>query len=81
MIAVTHLDHSRFLLNCDLIQQIESTPDTVVTLTNHQKLTVLESAEEIAESIRLYRRSIYVAQTGHGEAALAGKLNNRDHNG
>jgi flagellar protein FlbD len=49
-------------LNCDLIEHIESTPDTVITLVNNQKLTVLETADEILERIRAYRRSVFLAQ-------------------
>ncbi len=58
MIPVTRLDQSAILLNCDLIEQIESTPDTLITLTSNQKLVVLETADEIVERIRTYRRSI-----------------------
>ena len=58
MIRVTRLDQCSVVLNSDLIEQIESTPDTLITLTNNQKLIVLESADEIVERIRRYRRSI-----------------------
>ena len=58
MIYVTHLNGSRFVLNCDLIEQIEETPDTVVTLTNGKKVTLLESTEEIVGKIRCYRKSL-----------------------
>jgi flagellar protein FlbD len=57
-INVTRLNQSSIVLNCDLIEQIESTPDTLITLTNNQKLIVLETADEIVERIRRYRRSI-----------------------
>jgi flagellar protein FlbD len=57
-IHVTRLNQSSIVLNCDLIEQIESTPDTLITLTNNQKLIVLETADEIVERIRRYRRSI-----------------------
>ncbi len=46
------------MLNSDLMEMIEITPDTVVTLTTGQKFTVLESPEEIVERVREYRRSI-----------------------
>jgi flagellar protein FlbD len=68
MIHVTRLNQSSIVLNCDLIEHIESTPDTVITLVNNQKLTVLETAEEIVELIRTYRRSIFLPQYS-GEAA------------
>jgi flagellar protein FlbD len=62
MIHVTRLNQSSIVLNCDLIEHIESTPDTVITLVNNQKLTVLETADEILERIRAYRRSVFLPQ-------------------
>jgi flagellar protein FlbD len=58
MIAVTRLNRSSLVLNCDLIEFIENTPDTVITLTNDRKITVLETAEEILDRIRNWRRSL-----------------------
>jgi flagellar protein FlbD len=82
MIHVTRLNQSSIVLNCDLIEQIESTPDTVITLTNNQKLTVLETAEEIVERIRLYRRSIFLPRgSGEGGAELTRELSSRDYHG
>lgn len=69
MIHVTRLNQSSIVLNCDLIEHIESTPDTVITLVNNQKLTVLETADEIVERIRLYRRSIYLPRLSGEPAA------------
>ena len=46
-------------MNSDLIEHIEMTPDTVVTLTSGQKFMVLESAEEIVERVIVFRRSIF----------------------
>ena len=40
VISVTRLDGSKFFLNSDLIESIESTPDTVLTLTSQKKLVV-----------------------------------------
>ena len=42
MIHVTRLNHTPVVLNCDLIEQVETTPDTVISLTNGQKIMVLE---------------------------------------
>lgn len=69
MIHVTRLNQSSVVLNSDLIEQIESTPDTLITLTNNQKLIVLETADEIVERIRLYRRSILQPQPEAGSHA------------
>ena len=58
MIYVTRLNHTPVVLNCDLIEHIETTPDTVISLTTGQKLMVLESAEEIIGRVVQYRRMI-----------------------
>jgi flagellar protein FlbD len=58
MIYVTRLNHSSVVLNCDLIEHIEATPDTVITLTTGQKITVLETAEDIIERVRIWRHSL-----------------------
>jgi flagellar protein FlbD len=58
MIYVTRLNHTPVVLNCDLIEHMETTPDTVISLTTGQKLMVLESAEEIIDRVIQFRRSI-----------------------
>ena len=58
MINVRRLNNSTLILNCDLIEHIESSPDTVLTLTNGQKITVQETAVEVVERIRAWRRSL-----------------------
>lgn len=58
MIWLTRLNHVRVVLNSDLMEMIEITPDTVVTLTTGQKFTVLESPDRIVDLIREFRRSI-----------------------
>ena len=58
MIYVTRLNHTPVVLNCDLIEHIETTPDTVISLTTGQKMMVLESADEVVDRVIRYRRSI-----------------------
>jgi flagellar protein FlbD len=58
MIQLTRLNHAPLVLNSDLIEHMEVTPDTVVTLTTGQKIVVLESAEEVVERVIQFRRSI-----------------------
>jgi len=58
MIYVTRLNHTPVVLNCDLIEQIETTPDTVISLTTGQKIMVLESPDEVVERVVNFRRSI-----------------------
>ena len=59
MIKVTRLNDSEFLLNPDLIEFIEETPDTVVSLSTGKKVVVVESAEELVNRIVAYRKKIY----------------------
>ena len=51
MIKITRLNHTPLILNSDLIEHIEVTPDTVITLTSGQKYMVLETTEEIIERV------------------------------
>jgi uncharacterized protein YlzI (FlbEa/FlbD family) len=50
-----------FFLNPDLIVAIDSTPDTVVSLTTHQKVLVADSAEDVVAAIHAWRTSILAA--------------------
>lgn len=58
MIAVTRLNHAPLVLNSDLIEYIETTPDTVITLTTGQKIVVSESAADIVAKVIAFRRSL-----------------------
>ena len=55
MIQLTRLNNISFVLNCDLIKTIESSPDTMLTLINGEKIIVREPCEEIAELVMAYR--------------------------
>ncbi len=59
MINVTKLNDSRVVVNSDLIEFVESTPDTIITLTTGQKFMVKESVEEVVEMVTEYKRSIF----------------------
>ncbi len=61
MINVTRLNHSEVVLNSDLIEYIENTPDTLITLAGDRKITVRETPEEVVERIRAWRRSLATA--------------------
>ena len=58
MIRLTRLNHLPLVLNCDLIEHIDVTPDTVITLTTGQILRVREGADEVVRRIVEYRRKI-----------------------
>ncbi len=50
-------DHE-FVLNADLIETVEATPDTVITLTNGKKLIVEETMDEVVRRVMDYRRAL-----------------------
>jgi flagellar protein FlbD len=58
MIHLTRLNHVPLIVNADLIEHVEVTPDTVVALTNGQKFMVLESAEEVVDKVIQYRQAL-----------------------
>jgi len=58
MVRLTRLNHAAVVLNSDLIEHIDITPDTVITLTNGQILRVLETAEEVTRRVVEYHRRI-----------------------
>lgn len=47
-----------FVLNTELIETIEETPDTVITLTNGKKLIVEETMDEVVRQVMEYRRAL-----------------------
>ena len=59
MIRLTRLNRVQIVLNADLIEHIDVTPDTVITLTTGQILRVRETAEEVVERIVEFRRRIF----------------------
>ncbi len=68
MIRLTRLNEAPVILNSELIETIESTPDTVIRLTNGERLVVRENTEEILASILEYRRSVASGCRVIGEA-------------
>ena len=59
MIRLTRLNRAQMVLNSDLIEHIDVTPDTVITLTTGQILRVRESADEVVERILTFRRQVF----------------------
>lgn len=59
MVKVSRINGTEFMLNPDLIEVVEETPDTVVTLTNGHKYIVKDSASELCQKIVDYRHKIF----------------------
>jgi flagellar protein FlbD len=66
MIKVTKLNGSELVVNADLIEFVESTPDTLISLTTGRKIMVLEPLDDVIERAVDYRRSsrCYPVPTG-----------------
>jgi flagellar protein FlbD len=58
MILLTKINKAPIAVNSDLIQYIEETPDTVITMTNNDKVVVQESMSEIIQKVVHFRRLI-----------------------
>ena len=59
MIEVTRLNNTKVLINPDLIEFVEETPDTVVSFTTGRKIIVKESRQEIKNLVKSYRKDIF----------------------
>ncbi len=59
MIKVTRLNGKEYILNAELIETVEETPDTVITLTTGKKLLVKESQEDIVGKVYEYKNNIF----------------------
>ncbi len=59
MIEVTRLNGVSFFLNCELIEMMEITPDTVITLRDGKKFVVKERPDEIVKKIIEHKKRIF----------------------
>ncbi len=59
MIDVTKVNRKKFTLNSRLIETIEETPDTVITLTTGKKIIVKESRQEVKNLVKLYENDLF----------------------
>ncbi len=70
MIEVTKLNKATIIVNADLIEFVERTPDTLITLTTGRKLMVIETLEQVLERTLAYRSKTRVypvpAAVSHG---------------
>ncbi len=59
MIRLTRLNGKAFVVNAELVEILEETPDTVVTLVNGNRFVVTETVDEVVNRIVKYRKKIY----------------------
>ena len=71
MIILTRLNGEKFAINSDLVERIDATPDTVITLVDSTKYLVSESLEQVVAQVREFRASILVRAQGLPEPPRA----------
>ena len=65
MIHLTRLNGNPLVVNSDLIKYAESSPDTMLTLVNGEKIVVLESCEEVVRRTIAYRARVQAEAAGN----------------
>ncbi|MCZ8512364.1 flagellar FlbD family protein [Paenibacillus filicis] len=58
MIQLTRLNGKAVTLNAILIEMVEETPDTMITLVTGKKIMVLEPVDDVVEKIQRYFQTI-----------------------
>ncbi len=59
MIILKSINNSEITVNCELIETIKSTPDTIITLTNGKNIIVKNSVDDVIEKTIEYKRKIF----------------------
>lgn len=59
MIEVTKINGTKLLINTSLIETVEETPDTVITLTDGKKVIIKESRHEVKNLVKLARQEYF----------------------
>ena len=59
MIEVTRINGSKVLINPDLVELVEETPDTIISFTTGRKIIVKESRQDVKNLVKSYRKDIF----------------------
>lgn len=59
MIEVTKINGVKVLINPDLIELVEETPDTVIAFTTGRKIIVKESRQDVKNLVKSYRKDFF----------------------
>ena len=58
MIRLTRLNNEPFLVNCELIEFVDETPDTIISMMSGRKIVVSESSAEVKRLVIEYKQSL-----------------------
>lgn len=59
MIKVTKINGEEIVINAMLIESIQATPDTVITLTTNKRILVKEQVDEVRDKVIEFYQKIY----------------------
>ena len=65
MIRLTRLNGSNYVLNCELIETVEATPDTVVSTVEGKKYVCTESVDEVIKRVIEFKGKILLYSRTH----------------
>ncbi len=69
MITLTRLTGAQFALNPDLVERVDCTPDTVITLVDGTKYLVSESLQEVIDLVLEFRARIVAGASAYEQQA------------
>lgn len=58
MVKLSRINGEEVTVNAELIETVEATPDTIVSLTTGKRLMVVETVDQIVEKVMAYRRTL-----------------------
>lgn len=58
MVKLRRINGAEVTVNAELIETIEATPDTIVSLTTGKKLMVVESVDQVIDKVMADRKSV-----------------------
>lgn len=64
MVPLTRITGAQFALNPDLIERVDRTPDTIITLVDGTKYLVSETLDQVVVAVLEYRAQVLAAASG-----------------
>jgi flagellar protein FlbD len=58
MIFITKINNQKVVINAELIEMIEQTPETMISMTTGKKFIVKEKLEEVVELVKKYKKEL-----------------------
>jgi len=72
MIRVTRLNNTELVINADLIELVESIPETMITLTTGRKIMVRDTIDSVISRVAEFKRMSASLHTAQGADTIAG---------